>query len=134
MSNLSTRQSLINLKHVKGDLVEWAQQENHVYIGREHPLLKGISYDWGNPYRPDPKLSDTDGREKCVNEFREYITNNQVLMSRLHELQGKVLGCWCAPSRCHGEILLELLEELYYPNGSSVVNTPTAQCSRSKEG
>jgi hypothetical protein len=29
------------------------------------------------------------------------------LMARLPELKGKVLGCWCAPEACHGDILSE---------------------------
>lgn len=26
------------------------------------------------------------------------------------ELRGKVLGCWCAPKMCHGDVLAELAE------------------------
>jgi hypothetical protein len=27
------------------------------------------------------------------------------------DLKGKVLGCWCKPMPCHGDILLQLLKE-----------------------
>ena len=30
------------------------------------------------------------------------------LLAALPELQGKVLGCWCAPLPCHGDVLVEL--------------------------
>jgi hypothetical protein len=29
-------------------------------------------------------------------------------MAALPELRGKDLACWCAPERCHGQVLLEL--------------------------
>jgi len=32
-------------------------------------------------------------------------------MKDLQELEGKVLGCWCSPHECHGDVLVELLEE-----------------------
>lgn len=34
-------------------------------------------------------------------------------MSDLHAVQGKVLGCWCKPRDCHGDILVELVRERY---------------------
>jgi hypothetical protein len=30
------------------------------------------------------------------------------LLQALHELKGKDLICWCAPERCHADVLLEL--------------------------
>jgi len=29
-------------------------------------------------------------------------------MAALPELRGKVLGCWCAPKACHGDVLVSL--------------------------
>ena len=34
------------------------------------------------------------------------------LLHALHELEGKELGCWCAPDPCHGHELVRLLAEL----------------------
>lgn len=28
----------------------------------------------------------------------------------LEPLRGKVLGCWCKPLPCHGDVIVELLE------------------------
>jgi hypothetical protein len=34
------------------------------------------------------------------------------LLADLHELEGKVLGCWCKPEKsCHGDVLVELLQK-----------------------
>ena len=30
----------------------------------------------------------------------------------LKRLKGKKLGCWCKPERCHGDVIVKLIEEL----------------------
>ena len=48
------------------------------------------------------------------------ISVNQVLaiyfltliIKDLGELKGKILGCWCRPNKCHGDILVELANGL----------------------
>jgi len=57
------------------------------------------------------------GREGCLKEYEKYIRypkNN--LLKDLHELQGMVLGCWCKPEACHGDILVKLYNELLCDN------------------
>jgi hypothetical protein len=34
--------------------------------------------------------------------------NQHLRVAALHELRGKNLVCWCAPERCHAEVLIEL--------------------------
>lgn len=72
-----------------------------VYIGRPSK--------WGNPFKIGVQRDGT--REEVLQKYREYILSNSTLLSELHELRGKVLGCWCKPSPCHGDILVELIEE-----------------------
>jgi hypothetical protein len=33
-------------------------------------------------------------------------------MKALFELKGKILGCWCHPLPCHGDVLVKLIKEL----------------------
>lgn len=79
-----------------------------IYIGRPSK--------WGNPfthrryYQSDLKIVAT--RDEAVERYREWIKTQPQLLSALHELKGKRLGCWCAPLRCHGEILAELADAL----------------------
>jgi hypothetical protein len=48
-----------------------------------------------------------------VDLYREHILKSEELLSRLGELEGKTLGCWCTlEERCHGDVLLELLKTL----------------------
>jgi hypothetical protein len=40
--------------------------------------------------------------------YRAWIMQQPKLMAALPELRGKDLLCWCAPERCHGDVLLDL--------------------------
>lgn len=69
-----------------------------VYIGRPGK--------WGNPF-----VIGRDGtREEVIAKYEAWIKQQPALMSSLHELKGKVLGCWCAPCACHGDVLSRLAE------------------------
>lgn len=84
-----------------------------VYIGR--PSL------WGNPWQVGP-----DGtREEVIERYETWLRTGrdfghpkatdaarQAILASLPALQGKTLGCWCAPQACHGGVLATLLAEL----------------------
>lgn len=85
-----------------------------VYVGRPSA--------WGNPYSHKDgtvakyKVSSV---EEAIEKYREYLIANEYLMSRLHELKGKVLGCWCMPKNpvrgkyyCHGQIIAEMVNSI----------------------
>ena len=64
---------------------------------------------WANPFkidRPDKKRDGT--RDEVIAKYRAWIVQQPELMAALPELRGKDLACWCAPERCHGDVLLEL--------------------------
>jgi hypothetical protein len=98
------------------NLKEWCANPNHVYIGRKgivfvdgerYPKVDSI---WCNPY----KLKDMT-REESIAEYRKYITEklkNKHMKSELMKLKNKVLGCWCSPNQCHGDVLIELINKL----------------------
>lgn len=74
-----------------------------VYIGRGSV--------WGNPFTVEQY-----GRDGCIDKYEHYIRdklqNNPELWQELQKLEGKVLGCFCKPKRCHGDILIKILEEI----------------------
>jgi len=79
-----------------------------VYVGRGSV--------WGNPYsHKGGTLAEevVGSRSEAVKKYEKYLLSNEELMSRLPELKGKTLGCWCSPLRCHAEVLLK------YANGPS---------------
>ena len=61
---------------------------------------------WGNPF-----IVDEDGdRDTVIASYRDhFLPYKPSLARRLPELRGKVLGCWCYPKRCHGNLLIEAL-------------------------
>ncbi len=62
---------------------------------------------WGNPY-----VIPHDGdRITVIEKYRIWIAGQPDLLAALPELKGKRLGCWCTPLPCHGDVLIELLEE-----------------------
>ena len=73
---------------------------NYQYIGRPSK--------WGNPY----SIGKDGDRAEVIEKYRKYILNSPELMKALPELKGKELGCWCFPLACHGDVLVELVEEL----------------------
>ena len=70
-----------------------------VYIGRGSK--------WGNPF----KIGEDGTRSEVIAKYEEFIRSKPELLASLHELEGKVLGCFCHPLRCHGDILIMLLKE-----------------------
>lgn len=71
-----------------------------VYIGRPTK--------WGNPF-----VIGKDGlREAVVMKYKRYLEKHPELVEAAKiELSGKILGCWCAPHLCHGDILAEIANE-----------------------
>lgn len=79
-----------------------------IYIGR--PSI------YGNPYSHLPNTLATfkvKTREEAIIKYEEYLLNNERLLELVKELlQGKVLGCYCYPLPCHGDILLKYANNL----------------------
>ncbi len=74
--------------------------ENAVYIGRGSK--------WGNPY-----IIGVDGnRMLCIQKYKEYIMQKPELLACLPELLGKNLVCYCKPQPCHGDVLIDLVDDL----------------------
>jgi hypothetical protein len=48
---------------------------------------------------------------QVINKYREWIKTQRGLMRDIPTLKGKVLGCWCYPRACHGDVLAELADK-----------------------
>lgn len=82
-------------------VVHCKKEPYDVYIGR--PSF------WGNQFT----IGKDGTREEVVQKYKEHLErvlflNPEVKEKLVRELKGKVLGCWCAPLSCHGDILMEL--------------------------
>jgi hypothetical protein len=72
-----------------------------VYIGR--PSI------FGNPYSMKSYT-----RKMCIELYKGYFKyklNLPVFREEVLKLKGKTLGCYCKPLACHGDIILEWLNQ-----------------------
>ena len=67
-----------------------------VYIGRPSK--------WGNPFT----IGVHGTRKEVIAKYERYLKDSPELIKALPELKGKVLGCWCYPKPCHGDLLVLL--------------------------
>ncbi len=73
-----------------------------VYIGRPSK--------WGNPF----PITNTASRESVVAKYADWIFSQPALIeSAKRELRGKDLVCFCAPQKCHGDVLLDIANRDY---------------------
>lgn len=88
-------------------VVHCKKQPYDVYIGRGSK--------WGNPYSHleySAALYVVETREDAIRLYQEYIrTKPELIAAAKTELKNKVLGCYCAPLDCHGEILVKISNE-----------------------
>ena len=70
-----------------------------VYIGRPSK--------WGNKF----VIGEDGTREEVIQKYKDWILTQPALLDSLSELDGLTLGCWCAPRSCHGDVLIQLIEE-----------------------
>lgn len=95
----------------KPRVVNSKKEDYTLYIGRPSK--------WGNPFSHLPNtMADffVSSREEAVDKYEDYLRNNKYLIECLGELDGKILGCFCKPQRCHGDILIKLFMEKFHAN------------------
>lgn len=87
-------------------VVHCKKEKYDVYIGRPGK--------WGNPYsHKNETLAKFKARSLAdsIEQYRQWIYQQPELLEAVkNELQGKVLGCWCKPGPCHGDILAAIAE------------------------
>lgn len=82
----------------------------YVYIGR------GKDSPWGNPFTHIPTGTLAQfvvPYDQVLARYEQYVRESSSLINRLGTLRGKVLGCWCRPKPCHGNVLIKLFEEAF---------------------
>jgi len=77
----------------------------YVYVGRPSR--------WGNPftYKTGTRAEVVVPVAEVLPRYEAWLRDQPELMAAIGELRGKVLGCWCAPSPCHGDVLARIADE-----------------------
>lgn len=102
----------------------WRKDRCDVYVGRGSK--------WGNPFvRPGAaQRSQYPVREvdAPLAAYEAHLRATPTLMGALHELRGKVLGCFCVPlgteqptaggEKCHAQVLVRLVREVCREDGA----------------
>ena len=78
-----------------------------VYIGR--PSI------WGNPFSHKTGTQaqfQVASREEAIQKYEQWLLARPDLVNLAKSvLKGKVLGCWCKPLACHGDVLARIANE-----------------------
>lgn len=83
------------MTHFSNFVVHCKRSAHDVYIGRPSK--------WGNPF-----VIGRDGsRAEVIQKYRAWAQAKGLDQAAKTELKGKVLGCWCSPLGCHGDVLAE---------------------------
>jgi hypothetical protein len=101
---------VVNIRRDAGIVHEARCNNRYVYIGR------GKDSDWGNPFThiPNGTLAKfVVPYDQVLAKYEEHVRSSTMLMNRLGTLRGKVLGCFCRPRACHGDVLVKLFEETF---------------------
>jgi len=74
---------------------------------------------WGNPFLASEyenasleyaKWLGKGGRREVWIQGTKRLYDASEIKAKVKSLAGQKLGCWCAPDRCHGEILARLAD------------------------
>ena len=84
-------------------VVHCKRQPFTTYIGRPSK--------WGNPFKI---INNTRGT--AIQPYRDWLFKRMEkepdLCKDLLALEGEILGCWCKPHACHGDIIVEAIKHL----------------------
>lgn len=122
---MSTEVVNVRVKYIRPEydnLEEWTKDPINVYIGRRGVVFVGKRENkkrfpqrdslFANPF----KVGKDGTREEVIQKYREYIyqqlNKGKITKEDIKSLKGKKLGCWCYPEECHGNVLVEILENL----------------------
>lgn len=80
-------------------VVHCQKQPYDIYIGRPSKF--------GNPF----EIGKDGNRVEVIEKYEAWLRQHpNLVLAAIKELKGKVLGCFCAPSSCHGDILARYAE------------------------
>lgn len=76
----------------------------NIKTDKKFDVFIGRPSEYGNPF-----VIGKDGtREEVIEKYENYLLSNENLLNKVkNELKGKVLGCFCYPLACHGDVLFK---------------------------
>lgn len=86
----------------------------NIKSGEKYDVYIGRPSEFGNPFthiknRETKAEYIVSTRKEAIQKYKEYLLNNSELLDKIEQLRGKTLGCWCSPKKCHGDVIIEIL-------------------------
>jgi len=95
---------------VKKWVVHFKKEPYDIYIGRPS--------EWGNPFSHKENTIArfrVNSLDEALASYENWVYSQPELILKIRkELKGKILGCWCSPSRCHGDILAHIANSIIF--------------------
>jgi len=83
-------------------VVNLRKDHYQVYIGR------------GSPFGNQFVIGKDGNREQVIAKYKDYfvhrVEQDAVFRAQVLALRDKVLGCYCWPLKCHGNVIIEWLD------------------------
>lgn len=86
-------------------VVHCKKEPYDIYIGRPSR--------WGNPF----EIGKDGNRKEVIAKYETWLETQPDLLKDLPGLSEKILGCWCHPQACHGDVLVKFIDN--YANNNS---------------
>lgn len=86
----------------------------HVYVGRYNRRYRLKQHPLHNPY----EMRTEREREPVLRSYEDHLGGRHDLQEIARGLRGKTLYCWCAPRRCHAEIIAKYAAQDAPANGT----------------
>jgi hypothetical protein len=105
------------MQQTQDNLKQWMDDPQNVYIGRanivfiDNQRFPKQASPFCNPFKIDKDTSIDAVCDKFKSFMKERLDKDKDLVKQLTSLKGKRLGCWCKPEKCHGDVLVELIDE-----------------------
>lgn len=104
-----------NIRPTYHTLSDWMKNPENEYIGRcgvvfiDNERFPKKPSQWANPF-----TVKKEGRDKCLELYEAWVREKikREGTEELKKLKNKCLGCWCKPEKCHGDILIKILNEI----------------------
>lgn len=85
----------------------WETNPSYTYIGRAGKEFDGK---WGNPFtlRHNQRgVAATMYKHWALSKGQDFI------LKMVHDLDGQILVCFCKPLPCHGDAIIEIIENFW---------------------
>jgi transcriptional regulator with XRE-family HTH domain len=92
-------QTVVVNQHIHKDFIGWAMN-----AGTYERIDRNSK--WGNPFI----LKDDGDRQTVIASYANHYLPHKPSLNP-SEIRGKVLGCWCHPEPCHGDVLAEKADD-----------------------